>query len=1526
MPSKNESKTRNQERRERRQGARSPPREREQPEDRNAVPTLKYGTDNNYAIFKKNLSMAAMEKYGDLARLIDTGEYYTPEEIDPAEFDLNDDPHGLNLSDLKDARKERNRRIARLDRDKSGMYAYLLMHLSNESLDAIKLHDEFEDASADKDPLALWLLMETTHRVGTNSRIPAVLKMSARAAYQTCAQGAFESIVAYKEKFDTALDNYIQHGNPEVDEEDVAMDFYRGLDNGRYTGFKTNLINGINSGAIEQPDTLNSMYTQSANYLVANTRAARVNTDKTVFATTADRGGRGRGGGRELDRGGRGGGRGGDREGGERRQPRAVECWGCGEEGHMLRDCPSLDEGGDEQGEKEGKANVTVGSDSTELTGTAFRASEKTTAWYEVLLDNQANVSILHPRLLTAIRRAAMPTRVTGISPESVVLRLEGMLAGFFRTLVSHDSPANVLCMADVEDLYRVTYNSGENYTVHLTSGDLVFHRRNKMYVADMREWETYPGGDGHATECCASDDDSDNDSSPPDLISDSDSDSDSDTGDEDERDHGRAHVTTRAGNMSRLTAKDVKRVELARELIASAGYPTLKEAVHLVEDGNVTNLGVTAADIRAAFATDTVNGVLPAAAKGKTVRRLPTRITTCDEMKSDVIKQEMHSDVMTVMERKFLISLVVPLQLTLVTPVDSDKASALGAALTSQMAALREKGFVPVRVHVDPQRSLVALVGKFPGTELDVQGAGDHLSKIDRKIRTVKELIRCVLVTLPWDLPRANICDLVSYAVSRINSRRSTAGDSNVAPKVLFTGRKFRHNKEFGLKFGDYCEVADPTVVGVPQKSKAVQHSRTQTCIALFPCNNEVGSWQFLNLSSGLRVRRSTWTKMVTTDVVVARMNQLAQPNEGDAAGQEGEVAPAGAHGQQPDNAPIDQPAEEEAPQREQVADDVLPPDDDVDDDVGDDVGDDVDDDEAPPDLVDDDSDDEDEHEVAPTKTLRKSERVRTGVKMPGRYEVYHISARKGVKEYGTDAYHAIAKELDQLIQVKRALAPVHKRELTPGDAKRVMRSSLFLKAKHDAAGTFQKIKARLVANGAQQDKNLYPDRSSPTAALESIMCVLTIAAKENRKTAGIDIGAAYLNALMVGDAVFIVIEKMIATIAAKLNPELKEYLQPDGTLYMRLDKALYGTLIAGRLWYDTLAKALADLGFVPNPVDPCVWNKTVNGSQITVVIFVDDILATCVDPAVITWLIGEIVNEFDEVQGGLSDDFSYLGMHVRREIDKVHVSMEGYENDVVEYSGITGVRSSPATANLFEVGDSAPLNSKDRAEFHTITAKLLYLSHRARPDIALAVSYLTTRVTCSNQDDMGKLHRVLMYINGSLGKGITLSCDGPLRVSSYVDVGFGVHDDGKSHTGEVKRLGEATVAAKSTKQKMVAKDSTEAELVGMTDKVDSVLKTDEFMRGQGHDMDPPVMFQDNTSTITLVTKGGGKYRTVHLRVRQARVKEMVDNGRLIVEHMPTGNMIADVLTKPLQGTLFNFLVDKLLHFCGWSALTGVR
>ena len=81
---------------------------------------------------------------------------------------------------------------------------------------------------------------------------------------------------------------------------------------------------------------------------------------------------------------------------------------------------------------------------------------------------------------------------------------------------------------------------------------------------------------------------------------------------------------------------------------------------------------------------------------------------------------------------------------------------------------------------------------------------------------------------------------------------------------------------------------------------------------------------------------------------------------------------------------------------------------------------------------------------------------------------------------------------------------------------------------------------------------------------------------------------------------------------------------------------------------------------------------------------------------------------------------------------------------------------------------------------------------------------------------------------------------------------------------------------------------------------------KCNAFMEAQGLKMRPPVLCQDNTSTISLVTKGGGTWRSKYMRVRQASIKERLDNGDFVVEYTPTGSMIADVLTKPLSGELF--------------------
>ena len=53
-------------------------------------------------------------------------------------------------------------------------------------------------------------------------------------------------------------------------------------------------------------------------------------------------------------------------------------------------------------------------------------------------------------------------------------------------------------------------------------------------------------------------------------------------------------------------------------------------------------------------------------------------------------------------------------------------------------------------------------------------------------------------------------------------------------------------------------------------------------------------------------------------------------------------------------------------------------------------------------------------------------------------------------------------------------------------------------------------------------------------------------------------------------------------------------------------------------------------------------------------------------------------------------------------------------------------------------------------------------------------------------------------------------------------------------------------------------------------------------------------------------------------MRVRQAAVKERIDDGYFNVVYVPTAQMTADVMTKPLQGKLYYALcgaVSNTVH-----------
>ena len=77
----------------------------------------------------------------------------------------------------------------------------------------------------------------------------------------------------------------------------------------------------------------------------------------------------------------------------------------------------------------------------------------------------------------------------------------------------------------------------------------------------------------------------------------------------------------------------------------------------------------------------------------------------------------------------------------------------------------------------------------------------------------------------------------------------------------------------------------------------------------------------------------------------------------------------------------------------------------------------------------------------------------------------------------------------------------------------------------------------------------------------------------------------------------------------------------------------ALYGIMKAALLFYIGFFENLQSIGFQMNPYDPCVANKIVDGSQLTVVWHVDNLKVSHVDRGVVTRMAVWLKNTYERL-----------------------------------------------------------------------------------------------------------------------------------------------------------------------------------------------------------------------------------------------------------------------------------------------------
>ncbi len=233
-----------------------------------------------------------------------------------------------------------------------------------------------------------------------------------------------------------------------------------------------------------------------------------------------------------------------------------------------------------------------------------------------------------------------------------------------------------------------------------------------------------------------------------------------------------------------------------------------------------------------------------------------------------------------------------------------------------------------------------------------------------------------------------------------------------------------------------------------------------------------------------------------------------------------------------------------------------------------------------------------------------------------------------------------------------------------------------------------------------------------------------------------------------------------------------------------------------------------------------------------------------------------------------GMTFDFSPKGKVMVTMMEYIKTIIKDYPEEIV------GTKTSPAADHLFTVRDPSlakVLPEEQAMAFHRMTAQFLFLSARVRWDIQPTTAFLTTRVRSPDEDDWGKVKRVLSYLKGTLHMPLILLAELLTLSRWWVDTAYTVHDDCRGHTGAGMSFGQGMVLSYSWKHKINTKSSTEAELVGVDDSLGYILWACCVMIQQGYDMDPSLLYQDNMSAILLETNGRASSSkwTKHIKVK---------------------------------------------------------
>ena len=284
---------------------------------------------------------------------------------------------------------------------------------------------------------------------------------------------------------------------------------------------------------------------------------------------------------------------------------------------------------------------------------------------------------------------------------------------------------------------------------------------------------------------------------------------------------------------------------------------------------------------------------------------------------------------------------------------------------------------------------------------------------------------------------------------------------------------------------------------------------------------------------------------------------------------------------------------------------------------------------------------------------------------------------------------------------------------------------------------------------------------------------------------------------------------------------------------------------------------------------------------------------------------LIEDKLSEIFEMTN-LGDPKWLLSMEVERDraARTISISQRQHIENVLEQHGMSSCRpvSTPIAANLHL--PKLSLAEIDARKYQSALGSLMYLMLGNRPDIAYAIGILSQHAATPGKAHWDALMRVYRYLRGTTNLKLTYRGSSKAEeLLGYVDADFaGDTVDRRSTTGYAFILSGAAVSWASKKQRTVATSSTEAEYVAGSEAAKEAVWFRLILSELGMLKEGPTeILIDNQSAIALAKNPVFHGRMKHVEVQHHFIREKLEDGVITAEYVPTGDQVADVLTKGL-------------------------